>query len=1518
MINETQKRIAAYKAALPGLKERVVAVALLLAMSLTMMASASYAWITLSRSPEVKGLSTNVAANGNLEIALAKPDGSLPAESAIGDSAASQALTAANLTWGNLVNLSDASYGLQAISLRPALLRGYGRTETPLTGADYTADGRLLTTTDRYWYASYEQLPNGTYEFMAQNPDYGVRAIASVIYKNVTGDAVAETLMLQADGKFNAARSMYLAMISSDPDTATKVTTAADPVQYTCMEALRNLLQCYVQEIVDEEMSGTAGADYSPYVTYTYRLIQIFQGILQTEGEGYRALANLQVYKSGKAGEEAEYFKTVDELTALSASGLSQLGVNLTSLTSYKKNCQDIQSSLDMLKDLAVACDPAVSGEKPVVLWAEISPAIALLVDIPTTTINGTEIRSLGARAAIDMVLDKSIKTVVIKGGSLPDTEKRIGNIMGQQQATANLPGVYMEIKAKAMGMTVTVKAAVTTSATKGDHTAADDSVYTESLSGSSSGERVAADTYGMAIDMWVRTNAFNTVLTLEGNLEYETRDATCVDLNGKETTLYTMNSDGTETDVYITADGLVYTINHTELGTQTDLEANGATFKVQTVDVVVGYEGENRVWEDWKDLLDQGLISADSTTQGSGSCYVFYANNEADQIRVLKLLEAFTVVFMDQDGEELATAKLDTEHYYAINGKVTVPLRIVDGVSYKDENGKDQKGIVSLTKNQATWVTALVYLNGEQLQNQDVLEVGEIEGRLNIQYGSSESLTAGKDDDLQSQILKLEAQASYAGQTSYGMATKFETDAYDGGPKKVTVKVTVAEGEGPNSVSGFFVRQINSTQGTKTETVNFRKENGVWIGEFDLTKPGTYVLSSIIADGVEHELEETPALYIPGINITGAYPDLQAGITMTADNSLSSNIVATFSAEVQPQTAYAQYFSQDGKVISARLTRDNADKDKWTGTAQFTASGTYTLRYLVIDGEAYELEADQQVTHILYLGLTTRVYTDRTELSFQYKGEPEPAPMKLKLYTDAGDEITNLSGVNLYYRAVGSAFDQDGMHTQMQWNANTGYYEGNFSIASAGLFQFHRVGIEGENTSTVTKAIVSPAFTVASPYPALYEANATDNYQFVPNGGATMTVQISHAMPTMWAKMTNGTLTQIVACTTNVDDLYTFNVPANANGKQDGNWQITTLYLVNAADEDLNYYQCPQDADGDPIPPTGNEMPGDENYYVIDVTNKGIVSKVVQDVTVTLSSTDGSIYNYVLGKDANGAVVAEFLANQKADTLKITITDFEHMAIQGYSVAPAVTLTWGGEDVQYGGYDGATHGGDQVTLTRVNDTTYTFDYSKFQIAGTYRLDLSFTADGKAYQSKEDSKYKDGLATYEVWSVKPTVTITNVSNKDKSINTQITWTTSLGRPTFTAKTSQINTHDNYSATLYAQATADNSGVARHGYLAEPKLTITFGNIPSTCTASVTLPAGTAKAIEFSRTGSGDVEKEIGKTETLKTFGLSYAEKYTGHGTVEITTMTLTKDGVTYTVTLDNKLTITNPSSVDQS
>ena len=122
-----------------------------------MIISASFAWLTLSSSPEVTNISTTIAANGSLEIALVQGDGTTYPTSGRGDSSAvDNDLTRANITWGNLVNLSDPSYGMEGIALRPALLYTNDLLNRPLQGAVYGTDGRVSALNTNYTFAKWD------------------------------------------------------------------------------------------------------------------------------------------------------------------------------------------------------------------------------------------------------------------------------------------------------------------------------------------------------------------------------------------------------------------------------------------------------------------------------------------------------------------------------------------------------------------------------------------------------------------------------------------------------------------------------------------------------------------------------------------------------------------------------------------------------------------------------------------------------------------------------------------------------------------------------------------------------------------------------------------------------------------------------------------------------------------------------------------------------------------------------------------------------------------------------------------------------------------------------------------------------------------------------------------------------------------------------------------------------------------------------------------------------------------
>ena len=189
-----------------GLRNKLIAAISMLLVSSIMMVSSTYAWFTLSTAPEVKNISTTVAGNGSLEIALMPTTGQLSEikASAVGPNAKA---TDTNIKWGNLVDLSDVSYGLGNISLYPAALNATETPDTeskvyttafndadattgrlsaltaPLAVPVYGGDGRISSvSTAGISLKSAVAGANNSYSFTGTN--YGVRAIVETAETN--------------------------------------------------------------------------------------------------------------------------------------------------------------------------------------------------------------------------------------------------------------------------------------------------------------------------------------------------------------------------------------------------------------------------------------------------------------------------------------------------------------------------------------------------------------------------------------------------------------------------------------------------------------------------------------------------------------------------------------------------------------------------------------------------------------------------------------------------------------------------------------------------------------------------------------------------------------------------------------------------------------------------------------------------------------------------------------------------------------------------------------------------------------------------------------------------------------------------------------------------------------------------------------------------------------------------------------------------------------------------------------
>ena len=1335
-MTETQKRIRAYKRALPELRERVIAVALLLAMSMSMLASASFAWLTISRRPEVTGVNTTVAANGNLEIALATGDGkTAPGDSQVGDSSATegQSVKGANITWGNLVNLSDPSYGLENMTLRPAQLNTASLMESPLYGAVYTADGRIEQLSSSFGYGAWVPPDGNKPGYFEITDKYGVRAISSVQVEAVGAEAIYYEMVRSAKDSNLLAASSYEKLGANDkymPSLATMMGLYMTARMNPSNASLSNP----ILDIKDVQNLRDMYADF----------LECFD----LEAKAMAALANLTLFLLHGEGNYTPY--TMEMIYGTTAENLNAQGIQITDLKQFIKDRNTIASDLEKLETI---CSSGTN-----LTWTDsgLNAIVNNLVDVGKCTIgaDNTPISSIGASNAMGYL--SGTQEARITNGILYRFEERTGGYISVKELS-----IKATVERKGFTVPAEVKANIQTTAPRDYNLFANDQRYAESLNTGDykGGVETAQDTYGLAIDLWVRTNAANSYLTLEGNVltTSETVRATGRDANGNEVELYTVTRSGEDEegnafsstyDVYqveTPADGEnPATTTWYDADTHSVfefLEVDGEPREKWTeVITVTGYEGENRIWEN-----SSGFLSTDATTQGSGSCYVYYADTPEDQARSLKLLESFNVAFVNAEGKLISTAIMDTERYFAQDGRVIVPLVLDPSSSInlgEDYEGNVNYAITALEQNTPTRITAIVYLNGTKLNNEDVLAAADIQGQLNIQFGSNATMQPIENEELQNQILTVSASVD---------KTSFD---YDTATTPMTTNVTVhVDGAEPGTVEAFFLRKISSTQGSREGVMTFTKnESGDWVASHTFTAPGNYVLRTVRLDGVDHDLAAPPEVKITGFAVTSLSGEDGSHINvMTAESSTSTNLNLKFATDdpnKMPKVVQGRYLREgDGSAVNVNFTY-NPTNQIWSGTATFLSSGEYTMRYLVLDEKYVELDPNMFQTASITLGMRVAVYTTSPH-SFKYLGDAmeenqKNLAMQAMIMDNMGNELPGRSGVKLTYNMKGSGIKK--MDADLTWDGK--YYSGDMASIGPGIWQFGYVTLGSNVLNTATTA---PTFTILSPEPPVYDGHATSTYQYAPNNDATMSVKITNsAAAAVQAYIIKAGAAEGTWVTGTLGQEYTtgdgkpgnywnFLVPKDANGYQDGNWTLTGLRLWEVFAADGTAYT-------------------EEEPLMIDVSDTNNVSKVISRINVTFAQG--------LSKDFKG----EFMQSHTVSGLSVDIKDFENNAYATISNVKLKLVYQPGSSVEKGGYNS-----DHLQQSGANDIEIplTVDSSKTHFvqssdasviyAGVYNTELSFVYNGTTITYSGESAPK-----FTVSSTVPTAKITAAEYASKS------------------------------------------------------------------------------------------------------------------------------------------------------
>ena len=1096
-MRETERRIQLYRARLPKIREKIIATLLVFAVSAAAMAVATFSWVTLSIAPEASGISTAVAANGNLEIALAGSvvDGNVvrPGESAIGDS--TLAILQRNETWGNLVNLSDNSYGLSNMVLAPAMLNEHDLLNNPLWSMAYSADGRITRADSELGYTSWVgDLDFGQFEVTDKR---GVRAITALVESESTGNVVAKR---EARKRVNAIDQMTF-------DLKAKYESLGLNGNY--MDALSKLMVGYMANNIKNSTSSIASYIEQSNISrsdvvylkemYT-QLVSCFEDLADI----YAYYLNVLTYIKTKGADNGS--KTGADLLAMSYSTSAKTAKNALIAEGYEaatngfiadidqflydyniliNDVQNIQKLLDQKYASATSVvwtDLIISNPVGVTLAADekytLSSILNRLTDVSKCKIIIQEtnksytVGSIYGEAAMDMA-GKDVDAI-ITNGILYNFENRCG-------ARISTGKVTMTIKTSMIGFrTVSVYAYLTTSANS-NYITNEKSKASTLIDTTMDGDivYVGADTYGFVIDTWVRTNGANSYLILEGEPIIEPADVvqtvTYPDSNGKleahegitihqitkttstdytsedmtdisttevfdvyqregDTTNWYYLSDNTIVDSTGSSSDVLDSSSGNKIGTTTVSYSSPPAVKQE--DKVVGYSGVNRIWNEES---DKEIINAQtSTTQGSGSCFTFYADTPEDMEQILSLLSAMKIAFVNGvTGELLAEAELDTDLYFAQAGKVIVPIQLINKIKIDDsttedegtegegtdgefiedegsagltdENGNPLLTITPLAKNEPILISSIVYIDGTLLTNEMAFAAADVQGSLNIQFGAYKAPDPLRDETLELQERSISATFTSGGDgtigegavsVTFGENVRF-TDEKDGNGNittsksncTVAVKLAIegAQLREDSVIKASFTRQVNSTQGTRQPEFIINTET--LEGSYTFTAPGDYILRSVNIDGVDYNLTVgegigaqalTLTVTIPGTTISGISPANGFNYSLyTSEKYYTEAITINVNAGADgvPRSVKGVFMNEHNVTITTDY--DAADGGEvWNANVTFSSSGTYTMQYVIIDGIYYDLveEGYQIVTRDLHMGMTAAIYIDTAD----------------------------------------------------------------------------------------------------------------------------------------------------------------------------------------------------------------------------------------------------------------------------------------------------------------------------------------------------------------------------------------------------------------------------------------------------------------------------------------------------------------------------------------------------------
>lgn len=444
-----------------GVKKKLMGAICMLLVASIMVVSSTYAWFTLSTAPEITGISTSVGANGNLEMALLNTEtyaDMTTIKSAVGDSkdTAGKSVVTANVTWGNLVDLSDASYGASNFVLNPARLNinddGKVATTSILMTAKYGTDGRVTELA--------ANTVDGTYNadktsFIAGN-------------KGVRGIGVAAAMS-----------DAQLAMRNAIAQVAMNVSSAKTTIQNSLTTNGSALATLAINYATSDSYSATG-----------------------TDVTALNAMITALTTAKASLGKAIQYAMMAESLSKDAKAKTTVDDYSLADVGSYNTNISAAKTAYD-----AIAIPTTATNENAKSIMSALIGTDATVSDVKLSEIKGEGNIDKIASAAMSGGL------VVVPGSDSPYTQTAAltGNFTTAiKVAEVNYGGVKLTNVKATMKTNATENKMVPVAAYIAGLTAKEDTT------GTNESANKITDLYGYAVDLAFRTNATDSKLQLQ------------------------------------------------------------------------------------------------------------------------------------------------------------------------------------------------------------------------------------------------------------------------------------------------------------------------------------------------------------------------------------------------------------------------------------------------------------------------------------------------------------------------------------------------------------------------------------------------------------------------------------------------------------------------------------------------------------------------------------------------------------------------------------------------------------------------------------------------------------------------------------------------------------------------------------------------------------------------------------------------------------------------------------------